>query len=206
MRRVTLVLATGLLLTGCQILHEQMPQAASSPSPTGPAQTPVVVPVAIPSPVAPPATQPPATQPVATQPPGTQPPATQPPAGPPPATAQGCGLPPGDGPGNYCPRESPSFLSQVEAALDRTTREHPEAFNMNDGGPCGNCYFVRDVAAYERYVVQNLQAQGLCAIAGEEFGVKNTNNFNDQYDLMTADMHIRRQLGSYRGTCRPADF
>ena len=41
---------------------------------------------------------------------------------------------------------------------------------------------------------------------GEEFAVKSSNSFNDQYDLMMADGHIRRQEGSYRGTCRPAWF
>ena len=65
---------------------------------------------------------------------------------------------------------------------------------------------IRNVEAYEAGIVRNLQAGGLCAVGGEEFGVKSSNSFNEQYDLLTSDLHIRRQLGSYRGTCRPAAF
>jgi hypothetical protein len=123
-----------------------------------------------------------------------------------PAKALGCTLPPGTGPGDSCPFDYVKFMAQVEQALDMTIVQHPEIFDLNDGGPCGNCYQILNPDAYNRYVVENLEAQGLCAIAGEEFGVKNSNDFNEQYDLMTSSNHIRRQGGAYRGTCRPADF
>jgi hypothetical protein len=205
MKRACIVAAAVLLAAACQTLVEETPTTASQP--TAPSTTPVVVtPVAIPSPTSggggggTPTPSP--SSPSTTQPPATQPPATQPPAG-----TQGCGLPPGTGPGNSCPRGSSSFLPQVEAAIDRLVREQPGIFNLNDGGPCGNCYGVRNTGAYEAGVVANLQRAGLCAkFDGEEFAVKNSNNFNDQYDLMTADGHVRRQEGSYRGTCRPAWF
>jgi hypothetical protein len=49
--------------------------------------------------------------------------------------------------------------------------------------------------------------QGLCAHNdGEELAVKANNGFNDQYDVLTSDMYIRRQGGSYRSTCYPAWF
>ena len=49
--------------------------------------------------------------------------------------------------------------------------------------------------------------RGLCGFYdGEELGVKGTNAFNDQYDIVTSDMFVRRQLGSYRSTCYPAWF
>jgi hypothetical protein len=48
---------------------------------------------------------------------------------------------------------------------------------------------------------------GVCAIFdGEEIGVKNTNAFNDQYDIHLASGHVRRGEGSYRATCTPAQF
>jgi hypothetical protein len=119
---------------------------------------------------------------------------------------QGCQLPPGVGPGDFCGFENALFLDSVEKAIDMTIEAHPEIFDLHDGGPCGNCYQVLNVPAYERQVVKNLERQGLCAVAGEEFGVKNTNDFNEQYDLLTSSLHVRRQGGSYRGTCRPAAF
>jgi len=56
-------------------------------------------------------------------------------------------------------------------------------------------------------LVANLKAAGVCAaFDGEEVGVKNTNDFNDQFDVLTADMYLRRGDGAYRSTCRPAAF
>ena len=44
--------------------------------------------------------------------------------------------------------------------------------------------------------------RGLCAMYdGEELAVKNANSFNDQYDILTSGMYIRRDMGS---TARPA--
>jgi hypothetical protein len=124
-------------------------------------------------------------------------------------TQQSCPLPPGNGSGEGCGFEDTKFLEQVENAIDRTIKEHPEYFDLNDGGPCGRCYRILDPGGYEHEVVKNIEAQGdsLCAFFdGEEFAVKNTNDFNEQFDLETADLHIRRQGGSYRATCRPAWF
>ena len=105
-----------------------------------------------------------------------------------------------------CVRERPDFLADVESALTQLTKEHPEYFDLKDGGPCGNCYLVVNVKGYEAGLVRNMQQRGYCAVAGEELGVKTTNAFNEQYDVLTANSHIRRQLGSYRSTCRPAAF
>jgi hypothetical protein len=203
MKRWLYVATVALAFVGCQTLVEEPPTSPSGATPgasipTSPNAPVVVVPVPIPSAAAP------APAPNPTPTPNTPAPNNPTPA--PPAQTQGCGLPPGKGPGDDCPRGQPTFLDEVESALTRTIAEHPEVFDLKDGGPCGNCYRVKDVGAYEKYVVQNLTRQGLCAVAGEEFGIKNTNNFNDQFDLLTSDLHIRRQGGSYRGTCRPAAF
>jgi len=66
---------------------------------------------------------------------------------------------------------------------------------------------VKDVTAYANGVIANLAAMGYCAkYDGEELGVKNTNSFNDQYDIHLSSGHIRRGAGSYRSTCWPAWF
>jgi hypothetical protein len=36
--------------------------------------------------------------------------------------------------------------------------------------------------------------------------VKSSNDFNDQFDVLTFEMFLRRENGSYRTTCRPAWF
>ena len=45
---------------------------------------------------------------------------------------------------------------------------------------------------------------GLCAYYdGEELGVKNSNSFNDQFDILVSSGHIRRGAGSYRAHLPP---
>jgi hypothetical protein len=125
-----------------------------------------------------------------------------------PVAAKGCGLPRGTGSGEGCPREQPSFLPQVEAALDRVVREHPDYFDLARARGCPNCYLVLQPKAYLRALVSALEDERLCATDedGEELAVKNTNAWNDQYDVLTGEFFIRRQGGSYRATCYPAWF
>jgi hypothetical protein len=105
-----------------------------------------------------------------------------------------------------CDRTSASFLDQVEASLDDITSSQPQLFDKSDA-KCGNCYKVLDPDEYISGMVARLQARGFCVKPqGDELGVKNTNDFNDQYDILTADNYIRRGEGAYRATCRPAWF
>jgi hypothetical protein len=56
-------------------------------------------------------------------------------------------------------------------------------------------------------VVQAIRATGRCAIFdGEEVAVKNTNDFSDQYDIITFNNFVRWGDGAYAATCRPARF
>jgi hypothetical protein len=183
----------------CTTLTEELPHA---PDPAGgPTPTIVVIPVPIPTP------HPPAPAPGPPAPPtGGAPP---PPAAPPPAppSGNGCGLPPGNGSGNGCPRQSPSFLPQVESALTQLVQQEPNVFDLNDTQGCGTCYKVRDVQRYITRMPQLMQQRGFCSMYdGEELAVKNTNSFNDQYDILTSGFYIRRDQGSYRSTCYPAWF
>jgi hypothetical protein len=54
---------------------------------------------------------------------------------------------------------------------------------------------------------KQLARQGLCMKGRpEEIGVKSSNDFNEQYDILLSSNHIRRGTGAYRGICRPALF
>ena len=57
-------------------------------------------------------------------------------------------------------------------------------------------YKVKNIDAYYEGVVQNLRAKGFCAgFDLAELQVKNTNDFNDQYDIMISQGYVRRGAG-----------
>jgi hypothetical protein len=183
----------------CTTLTEELPHA---PDPVHGSPPPVIViPVTIPTPA--PAPPPPAATPA--PPAGGAPSSPAPPSNPP--SSQGCGLPAGTGSGNDCPRQSPSFLPQVESALTQFVQQEPGVFDLNDTQGCGTCYKVRNVQRYVNHMPELMEQRGLCSIYdGEELAVKNHNSFNDQYDILTSGFYIRRDQGSYRSTCYPAWF
>ena len=186
-RGAVFVAAAGL--AGCEALTEKIQD--KKPNPVAPAPVPVVVVVeAVPTPTP---TPPPAPAPA--------------PAPSTPSNTSSCHIPAGTGPGTNCPRQQPSYLEQVERAMDQLIRDEPHLFDLKRARGCSNCYFVKDPTGYVNRMAQLMPQFGLCGhYDGEELGVKRTNSFNDQYDILTADMFIRRQLGSYRSTCYPAWF
>ena len=102
--------------------------------------------------------------------------------------------------------DAPQFAGQVDAAQTAATQKHPEYFDFNSK-ICPNCYFVTNVSGYVAAVQKELAAQGLCSFYdGEELGVKSSNSYSEQYDILVADNHMRRLPGMYRGECRPAVF
>jgi hypothetical protein len=187
--------AVAVLLAACTTITEEMPRP-TEPDLGPPTTLPVVVvPVPVPTPA------PPAPAPGPSPSPGES-------AAPPPPTGSGCGVPAGTGNGTNCPRESPSFLAEIESALNQLVREEPQLFNLNKTSKgCGNCYQIVNADRYVQRMAQLMSQRGLCGhYDGEELAVKRTNSFNDQYDIFTSDYYIRRQLGSYRSTCYPAWF
>jgi hypothetical protein len=141
---------------------------------------------------------------------GETPPETTPtpdPHGPSAGGEPGCGLPPGNGSGQDCPRQISSYLPEVERSLDRLVQRRPEIFDLQSTRGCGTCYLVRDTDAYVQEMLKEVRSEGACATwDGEELAVKRTNDFNDQYDILTFENFIRRDNGSYRATCYPAWF
>jgi hypothetical protein len=102
--------------------------------------------------------------------------------------------------------QSARFYSDVDSALTLVTQQQPSNFGATTT-TCQNCFYVKDVNAYISGVIKNLNAAGYCARwDGEELGVKDTNSFNEQYDILLSSGHMRRGEGSYRATCNPAWF
>ena len=81
-----------------------------------------------------------------------------------------------------------------------------DIFDVNNK-VCENCYYVKNQGKFTSAVIANLNAVGLCAhYDGEELAVKNSNSFNEQFDILLSSGHIRRGAGSYRATCQPSWF
>jgi len=136
-----------------------------------------------------------------TPPPTTAPPATQP--TPPPTTCSRLGY---VSPSNSCSPEASTFQDQVEQAMNLLVAQHPEIFILSETSGGGQ-YRVRSPGRYYVGLIKNLEDQGICAgFDGEELQVKNTNSFNDQFQVMTSAFFMRRGKGAYRTTCQPAVF
>ena len=189
------VVLIGVLLAACHTITEELPH---DETPITPSTTPTLPPPLINIPV--PAATPPPANPNPTNPDPTNPTPTNP------GPSGTCPLPAGSFNEN-CSMQSQTFLARVEAAIDEVIATDPGAFDTSRTRGCANCYFVRDPTRYVNRVAQAVTKNGVCGYYdGEELAVKNTNNFNDQFDILTSDLFIRRQGGSYRSTCRPAWF
>jgi hypothetical protein len=121
-------------------------------------------------------------------------------------TTSACSLPPSSPKNPVCVDDSPQFDTEVDDAIDRVVKNRPDLFDLNNK-KCSNCYFVKDIDTYAALVVEEVGKVGLCALwDGEEIAVKQTNNRNEQYDIILASGHIRRPPGAYRGSCSPSLF
>jgi hypothetical protein len=202
-RQSVSLLAAVLLVSACHTITEELP-GPSTPSQVagGPAPIPVVV---VPVPVI---TQPPAPTPTPNaNPANPSNPTPAPTANPNPPSSRSCSLGRGNGSGNGCPYERARFQEDVERAIDNAIRNNPGLFDMRDNRCPQGCPFVRNTDGYWNAVTNEMQRLGYCATHdGEELAVKNSNSFNDQYDIISGDGYIRRGAGSYRSTCYPAWF
>jgi hypothetical protein len=94
----------------------------------------------------------------------------------------------------------------VEAAIDRVVRDKPQLFNLREEISPGS-YRVLDTPAYLDAVVGELAAAGFCAqLLGEQLQVKNSQDFSEEYDVVTSSGFIRRGAGAYVKFCSPASF
>jgi hypothetical protein len=181
------------MLAGCQLKQDEAPDPTSPSDVSNPTADPDVALGSVPS------TPAPTPSPDAEAP---QEDSADPPP-PPPGT---CSLPASNPTNPTCTDASPLLEDQVEAALDAVTARFPELFDFNDTR-CENCYLVRDPRRYVDEVIKQLNRQGLCTDGvREELGIKSSNDFSEQYDIILASEHMRRAPSSYRGVCRPAIF
>jgi hypothetical protein len=121
----------------------------------------------------------------------------------------GCNLPKLPDLRNFCPRlDDPKFGGVVDSAIKRVFKEQPELFDFTrrKGGGVYS-YKVLDRRGYTGAVVKNIQAQGVCAEdQKEEIAVKDSQEFNEQYNVWTSDGYVRLPPGAYESTCFPAQF
>jgi hypothetical protein len=186
-RRIALAAGAVLLcswaLTGCYRVSE----SSTAPDPAGTAGLPSAAPTPTPNPASTP-TPTPAPTPTPTP------------------EARGCGLGPGGGSGQGCPYVGSAFEGDVTEAIRQVQRENPTLFNFNDGFG-GLAWRVHDRKKFYELMVRKLESMGYCADHDlEELGVKNTNRFNEQFQIVRSGEYVRWGPGSYRSTCYPAWF
>ncbi len=197
--RMAVVVLAAASVIGCQALKEALPTKPTEPTPA-PSQAPVAIPVILPAPQPTPTPVLGAPAPAPTPAPGSTPAPAPPPSG------GSCSLPPSNFPDAGCSMQSSSFLGAVDQAITKVTQQQPSLFEFNLK-TCENCYLVKDQSAFVSAVMRNLSNAGYCSTYdGEELGVKNSNSFNEQFDILVSSGHIRRGGGSYRSTCSPSWF
>lgn len=120
----------------------------------------------------------------------------------PPPTGFVCPLAPSSNPSDHCFEGEPQLGTQVNLAIDRVIATRQELFNMSD--VAGGNPRVLDRDAYWKAVKAELEKQGICTIIEkEELAIKNTNDFNEQWNLWTSAGFVRRK---YVTSCVPAWF
>jgi hypothetical protein len=94
----------------------------------------------------------------------------------------------------------------VESAIDKAIQDHPSYFNMNDI-PAPGSPRVLNGDGYINAVIANLQAAGFCVNRKDDIiEIKNTNDFSEDYDILTQKGYVYRGIHSYQTTCLPANF
>jgi hypothetical protein len=95
-----------------------------------------------------------------------------------------------------CTDGPPTFLAEMNLALDQVRNTHPEYFDGRN---------VLNVGGFYVEIIRALDRMGLCAeTGGEEVGVKRTEAFNDQFDILSARSEYRSGDNIYLGRCSPA--
>jgi hypothetical protein len=105
-----------------------------------------------------------------------------------------------------CRPEGPTYLDQLDEAIERVVSQKPQIFDQGDIRGAGE-YLVLSEGQFFVGVIQQLDQLGLCAgLYGEELSITDRPDFSDNYDIHLATGHIRRGDSSYRSTCYPASF
>ena len=84
----------------------------------------------------------------------------------------------------------------MDKAITQLTQQQPSIFDFNNK-ICENCYYVKNEARVRRRRDQEPQRGRATAptTTARSSAVKNSNSFNDQYDILVSSGHIRRGDG-----------
>jgi hypothetical protein len=105
----------------------------------------------------------------------------------------------------FCSKSSSrnEFRTAVNAVIDEVIAQRPDLFDFTqDAG--GGSWLVVNRSGYLRQIENRLNSRGFCVVQGQdELGLKNTNEFNEQWNVITSRNNVRR---AYITTCSPAAF
>lgn len=102
-----------------------------------------------------------------------------------------------------CPKLNPVYQAEVLGAIDDVINTRPGLFDFNDNLGAGS-WKVKNRMVYLKAVTDAINNRGLCtSLSLEEIGVKNSNDFNEQWNVITGRDYVRR---AYVTTCLPSAF
>jgi hypothetical protein len=107
-----------------------------------------------------------------------------------------------------CARSSSFYLADLDAAIDRVVREHPEYFNLKETRGEGS-YKILDKGAYRSAVIDALGNRGYCAALDmfrDYFLLKKDDDRSEQFEIEGPSDFIRRGYQSFSTACHPASF
>jgi hypothetical protein len=95
-----------------------------------------------------------------------------------------------------CSETSSVFSGEVAGAIDRVMAQNPSLFSGGKATSVGE-YYVK--------VLDALRADGYCAVFdGEEIGVRQQDDFNEQFHVLTSSNFVVQGGASYKSTCTPS--
>lgn len=126
--------------------------------------------------------------PISTPTPTPAPPPTEPPV-----SASCAKLPPGNPNPTSCVTEAPTFLDDLQEAMETLRAEQPGIFNGNT---------IVNLGAYYVGLIKILDRKGLCAdFDTEELGIADSKDFSDVFDIQSSKDEVRMK---FLGTCYPS--
>ncbi len=126
-----------------------------------------------------------------------------------PSGSSGCPLGKGDAAAS-CGKSEPQFGTAVMGAVDALVAARPDLFDKQDESDPGSGQFKGlNEDGYLDGVIEHLRGAGFCAdraINRENIQLKRSNDFSEEWDIISSAGYIRRDPGTYRQSCTPAAF
>lgn len=111
-------------------------------------------------------------------------------------------------PAAVCQAGEGALLEAIDAAINRVVADHPEYFALGDQRGTG-AYRVVNKDGFVEGVLAILQGQGLCAQRtpkSDKIEVKDSNQYSEEYLLVTDRGYVARGASTSLKTCTPAAF